>query len=100
MPWSIAALCLTATRCCQGGHCITMHKRMMTVDEMCRLQAIPPHRFDFERAGVSRKGFLHAIGNTMSANVLARVLDRALCAAGLTQHLREPHDGAFLQALA
>ena len=77
-----------------------MYKRMMTVDEMCRLQAIPPHRFDFERAGVSRKDFLHAIGNAMSANVLARVLGRALYAAGLTHRLREPHDGAFLQALA
>ena len=64
------------------------------------MQAIPPHRFDFERAGVSRKDFLHAIGNAMSANALARVLGRALHAAGLTQRLREPHDGAFLQALA
>ena len=61
------------------------------------MQAIPPHRFDFERAGVSRKDFLHTIGNTMSANVLARVLGRALHAAGLTP---EPHDGTFLQALA
>ena len=65
---------------------------------MCRLQAIPPHRFDFERAGVSRKGFVHAIGNAMSANVLAKVLGRALHAAGLTP---EPHDdGAFLQVVA
>jgi len=92
--------CLTATRCCQGGHYITAYKRMMTVGEMCRLQAIPPRRFDFNRAGVSRKGFLHAVGNAMSANVLARVLGRALYAAGLTHRLREPHDGTFLQALA
>ena len=92
--------CLTATRCCQGGRYNTLHTRKMTVGEMCRLQAIPPRRFDFDRAGVSRKDFLHAVGNTMSANVLARVLDRALYAAGLTRRLREPHDGAFLQALA
>ena len=92
--------CLTATRCCQGGHYITMHKHMVTGDEMCRLQATPPHRFDFERAGVSRKDFLHAIGNAMRTNVLARVLGRALHAAGLTQRLREPHTGTVLQALA
>ena len=63
------------------------------------MQAIPPHRFDFdERAGVPRTGFLHAIGDAMSARVLARVLGRALHAAGLTP---EPHDdGTFLQALA
>ena len=73
---------------------------MMTVDETCRLQTIPPHRFDFERAGVSRKDFLRAIGNSMSANVLARVFDRALYAAGLTQRLGEPRAGTFLQALA
>ena len=92
--------CLTATRGCHGGYYITMHKRMMIGGEMCRLQATPPHRFDFERAGISRKDFLHAIGNAVSANVLARVLGRALYAAGLTQRLREPHDGTFLQALA
>ena len=34
------------------------------------------------------------------ANVLARLFDRrALHAAGLTQCLREPHDGTFLQLL-
>jgi site-specific DNA-cytosine methylase len=72
---------------------------MMTVHEMCRLQAIPPRRFDFEQAGVSQKDFLHAVGNAMSANVLARLFDRVLHAAGLTHSLREPQDGAFLQFL-
>ena len=85
---------------CQGGHYITMYKRMMTVHETCRLQAMPPRRFDFEQAGVSQKDCLHAVGNAMSASVLARVFDRALYAAGLTQCLREPHSGAFLQFLA
>ena len=75
-----------------------MYTRMMTVDEMRRVQAIPPRRFDFEHAGVSQKDFVHAVGTAMRANVLARVLGRALHAAGLTP---EPHDdGAFLQALA
>ena len=91
--------CLTASRCCQGGHYITTYKRMMTVHEMCRLQAIPPRCFDFQQAGVSQTEFLHAVGNAISANVLARLFDRALYAAGLTQCLREPHDGAFLQLL-
>ena len=77
-----------------------MHKRVMTVDEMRRSQAIPPHRFELESAGVSRKDFLHAMGNAVSANVLARVLGRDLYAAGLTQRLREPRNGTFLQALA
>ena len=91
--------CLTPSRCCHGGHYITMYKRMMTVHEMCRLQAIPPRRFDFQQAGVSQREFLHAVGNAMSANVLARLFDRALYAAGLAQCLREPHDGTFLQFL-
>ena len=96
MAWSAAA---TASSCCQGGRYITMYKRMMAVRETCRLQAIRPRRFDFEQAGVSQKGFLHAVGNAMSANVLARLFDRALYAAGMTQCLREPHDGAFLKFL-
>ena len=78
-----------------------LHHNVQAHDDWtkCAVQAIPPHRFDFdERAGVSRKGFLHAIGNTMSANVLARVLGRALHAAGLTPEPRG--GGTFLQALA
>ena len=67
---------------------------------MCRLQATPPRCFDFHQAGVSQTEFFHAVGNAMSAaNVLARLFDRALYAAGLTQCLREPHDGTFLQFL-
>ena len=69
-------------------------KRMTAVHEMCR--SIQPRCFDFHQAGVSQTEFFHAVGNAMSANVLARLFDRrALHAAGLTQCLREPHgDGA------
>ena len=91
--------CLTATRCAEGGHYISTYQRLMTVDEMCRLQCIPPGRYKFDKAGIRQKDFLHAVGNAMSANVLARVLDRALHAAGLTHMLKDLHDGDFMQTL-
>jgi site-specific DNA-cytosine methylase len=70
--------CLTASRLKgSGGHYLLHFKRMMTEKEACRLQGIPDNRVDYINAKVRRSVFLHAVGNAMSSNVLARVLARA-----------------------
>lgn len=78
--------CLTASRCKSlGGHYLLRRERMMTEKEVCRLQGIPDSRINYVRANVRKSVFLHAVGNAMSSNVLARVLARAgpsrLCSA-------------------
>ena len=80
--------CLTASRAKTGGHFLFTCRRLMTETEICRLQGIPDGRFDYEMANVSQTKFLHAVGNAMSSNVVARILARALPAAVL--HLRGP----------
>lgn len=91
---------LAAAVCAQGGHYISAYQRLMTVAEMCRLQCIPPKLFDYMRAGVSETAFLQAVGNAMNANVLARVLRRALHAAGLQRTLLGLRSGDFARALS
>ena len=81
--------CLTATRCKQGGHFISTRRGLMTLPEMCRLQCIPPGRFK----PLSERHFLEAVGNAMSANVLARLLAQVLSAASLSAHRIEPPKG-------
>jgi len=83
--------CLTAQRCMQtGGHFLLRLGRTMTEKEVCRLQGIPDMRIDYAAAGVPKAKFLHAVGNAMSSNVLARVLARALPAVGLWEELPLP----------
>ena len=83
--------CLTAQRCMQtGGHFLLRFGRTMTEKELCRLQGIPDGRFDYDAAGVPKTKFLHAVGNAMSSNVLARLLARALPSAGLWGALTPP----------
>jgi hypothetical protein len=73
-----------------GGHYLMRFDRMMTEKEMCRLQGIPDGRVDYRRANVPKAEFLHAVGNAMSSNVLARILAFALPAAGLATHAKLP----------
>jgi DNA-cytosine methyltransferase len=83
--------CLTAQRCMQnGGHFLLRFNRLMTEKEVCRLQGIPDGRVDYLRAKVPKAKFLHAVGNAMSSNVLARILAHALPAAGLAKNLTPP----------
>lgn len=92
--WSSAMVrcspCLTASRCKQGGHFVSTRKGLMTRSELCRLQCIPEHRFRPELINVPDKSFKHAVGNAMSANVLARVLAHALRASNLVPQDIEP----------
>ena len=83
--------CLTATRCKQGGHFISTRRGLMTLPEMCRLQCIPPPPGRFKP--FSERRFLEAMGNAMSANVLARFLAHVLRAASLSAHRIEPPKG-------
>lgn len=82
--------CLTATRSATGGHYVTKYERLLTVAEICRLQCLPPDRHNWVAARVSQREFLHAVGNAMSSNVLARILSHALYAAGLTEREEAP----------
>lgn len=83
--------CLTASRCMRaGGHYLMSLGRTMTEKEMCRLQGIPDGRIDYCSAGVPKAEFLHAVGNAMSSNVVARILARALPAAGLASDIQLP----------
>ena len=92
--------CLTAQRCMRvGGHYLLRFNRTMTEKEVCRLQGIPDSRVDYVRAGVSKAKFLQAVGNAMSSNVLARVLARALPAAGLAEGLTPPNADAIFKYL-
>ena len=77
--------CLTASRSEAGGRYINARQRLVTLAEICRLKRLPPDRFGWCVAGVSQKDFLHAVGNAVSTNALARVLDHALFAAGWTE---------------
>ncbi|MCP4240495.1 MAG: hypothetical protein GY772_08010, partial [bacterium] len=83
--WSSAMVgcspCLTASR--HHGHYVTTKGGMMTLNEMCRLQGVPPDRFDHEVAGVSAEAFARALGNAMSVNVLQRLLAKVLYSARL-----------------
>ena len=90
--------CLTASRAKTGGHYLVAKRRLMTEREM---QGIPDGRFDYEMAKVSQSKFLHAVGNAMSSNVVARILARALPAAGLNRGriLVEPEADALLKRL-
>jgi len=82
--------CLTARRCEMGGHYITIKNRLMTTDEMCRLQGIPPNRWDWRAAGMKETEFRKCIGNAMSVNLLMHILPRALRAAGLINDIIKP----------
>ncbi len=63
---------------------ISHYGRMLNRQELCRLQGMNPHKL---KAAVSENQFGKQLGNSMSINVLERVLARLLCAAGLAGEL-------------
>merc|ERR1712079_149102 len=73
--------CITCSR--GSGHWVTSRKRRLTKAEMMRLQGIEPENF---KVVVSDTQLGKQIGNSMSVNVLERVLLRALPAGGLVGH--------------
>lgn len=91
---------LTAQRCLQmGGHYLLRFNRGMTEKEVCRLQGIPDGRVDYTRAKVTKAKFLHAVGNAMSSNVLARILACALPSVGLAEGVAPPDADAIFKYL-
>ena len=63
--------------------------RTLRLAEQCRLQGMDPDQI---RVVVSNAMWARQLGNSMSANVLERILCRALPAAGLTAPLRDRWD--------
>ena len=72
--------CITRSR--NKGHWLLHKNRRMNIKEMMRLQGINPTKFVVD---VSECTLGQQIGNAMSVNVIERVLNQALQAAGLTR---------------
>ena len=70
--------CITRSR--STGHWVSSLHRKMNIDEMCRFQGILPGHIDF---GLSDRQTGELIGNSMSVNVIERILKQALEASGL-----------------
>jgi len=79
MGWALdVSPCITARR--NDGHWVTNRGRRMSKPEMMRLQGMNPTKFV---VAVSKNELGRQIGNTMSVNVLERILVSALPAARL-----------------
>jgi len=90
--------CITCSR--RYGHWVTNRGRRLLLTEMMRLQGMNPSKF---RVAVSDAQLGKQLGNTMSVNVLERLLVRLLPAAGLAvaAGLRDRWaDGSAVRALA
>merc|ERR1719382_257269 len=90
--------CMTCGR--KDGHWITNRGRRVYKTEMMRLQGMDPKSF---KVVVSDAPLGKQLGNTMSVNVLERLLVRLLPAAGLARKgsLRDRwQDGSAVRALA
>jgi len=90
--------CITCSR--RQGHWVTSRGRRQLLTEMMRLQGMNPCKF---RQVVSDRQLGKQLGNTMSVNVLERLLVRLLPAAGLATAggLRDRwEDGSAVRALA
>merc|ERR1711972_712044 len=91
-------MCMTCGR--KDGHWITNRGRRVLKTEMMRLQGMDPKAF---KVVVSETQLGKQLGNTMSVNVLERLLVRLLPAAGLARKgsLRDRwQDGSAVRALA
>lgn len=91
--------CITCGR--RNGHWVTSRGRRLRKTEMMRLQGMNPSKF---RKVVSEGQLGKQLGNTMSVNVLERLLARVLPAAGLVPGgaaLRDRwQDGSAVRVLA
>jgi hypothetical protein len=80
------SMCLTHSRAKSGGFYVTTHKRRQSTTEMGRFQGMSPRDVPWQtKWGMSRTSFNGALGNSMSVNVLQRLLPRVLEAAGLIE---------------
>ena len=74
--------CVTKSRGANGFY-ITKFKGMMALEEVMRFQGYDPERLRWKDSGVCRTSWGHAMGDSMSLNVLSLVLKHACRAAGL-----------------
>ena len=66
------SMCLTAKRASEGGHWLCNRQRHMNLSEMLRLQGMAPGSFI---QTCSDAQFGHLLGNSMSINVMERILN-------------------------
>lgn len=90
-----ACPCLTRSRCLQKGYYLPHKLRRLTGHECARLQGVPVALYDnmktflmkkftkFSTPDSAEKQIMGALGDSMSVNVLMRILPRALEAANL-----------------
>jgi DNA-cytosine methyltransferase len=79
--------CLTATRGQSKGFWVSSLGRRITTTDMMKIHAIPTGFYRPEECDVSDAAFGHQLGNTISINIMMRILPRALYAARLVHHL-------------
>lgn len=86
--------CLIRSRCFSNGYYLPKQLRRLTLAECGRMQGVPRRLLEHIESFLTRKGkcahdaaakkhIMAALGDSMSVNVLMRVLARALPAAGL-----------------
>ena len=78
----------TKARACTGGYYVTNRGRMLTVNEMLRLQGINPKRLCIP-PDVTDDAFAVIVGNTAAVPVLARVALRLCKALGIVPSLAQ-----------
>jgi site-specific DNA-cytosine methylase len=74
---------ITAKRGCSREFWLLHLGRQISLDDICKLQGIPPDFFDLEASKVSDRRLGHMIGNCMSINVLERILPAVLHCVGI-----------------
>ena len=79
--------CITATRGKSLMYWLSSKMRMVELEELCRLQGFQLETLRHEEAEVRATSVGHMVGNTMSVNILERLLPRLLFSAGLISHL-------------
>ena len=71
--------CITRKRGGEGGSFITSVHRLLTIEEMLRLQGLPTsHRAAAHRVGISDRTLAQMVGNAIPTNVIKPVLARIL----------------------
>jgi DNA-cytosine methyltransferase len=77
--------CLTAARGATSGFWISHRGARMSVNELFKLQGMSYHHSSISKTEIGK-----ALGNSFTQSVIARILVRALPAAGLTGTLHDP----------
>ena len=79
--------CLTASRGRTGGYFLTSCQRRLSVRELGRFQGFKHTDHQFQKTDMTRGEIGFAYGDSMSCNILERLLPRVLAAAKLCPHV-------------